>query len=118
MRNALYTPATTKYTPGTINCLLGGYGRRGTFKASVEDVARALGRSHMPQFDSKVSIEYVFIDNQSKTLVSLYSYKGSAEKHGEWSISGPAHPVAFEIWLKRQVSNYRRRARRLMPTAA
>jgi hypothetical protein len=109
MGKPLYTPAIQKYNTRTICGLLSGSSRRGTLKASREDLERALGRSHMPQIDSKVDAEYVFIDNQSGRIVTVYSYKGSAS-YGEWSIGGWGHPVLFEEWLKRQIATYRRRA--------
>jgi hypothetical protein len=114
MSKALYTPAIERMTETQIHRALACSGRHGTLKASLEDLQRAFGFSHLgPNGDGKVSMEWVFIDNQSRKLVNVYSYKGSGEAWGEWSIGGHAHPVAFEEWAKRQIAAYRRREKKM-----
>jgi hypothetical protein len=114
MSKLLYTPAIERMNERQIDRALAGSGRRGTLKASLEDLQRCFGFSHLPpNGDSKVTLTWVFIDNQSRQLVTIYSYKGSGEAWGEWSIGGFAHPVTFEMWAKRQIAVYRRREKKM-----
>jgi len=114
MSKALYTPAIERYNTRQINLLLAGTCRRGSLSGvTLADLERAFGKSHMPCLDSKVEHEWVFIDNQTRKLVTLYGYKGDDTTRTEWSIGGSAHPVAFEMWAKRQIAAYRRRARKM-----
>ena len=111
MSKALYTPATERMTEAQIHRALACGGRRGTLKATLEDLTRVFGASHLGTSpDGKVSMEWVFIENRTQQLVNVYSYKGSGEAWGEWSIGGHGHAVLFEVWVKKQIANYRRRA--------
>lgn len=114
MSKALYTPAIERYNTRQIYGLLSGTSRRGTLSgATLEDIERAFGKSHLPSMDDKVEHEWVFIDNQTNQLVTLYGYKGDDATRTEWSIGGRAHPVVFEVWAKRQIAAYRRRAKKM-----
>jgi len=113
MSKPLYEPAIIRYSERQIHNLTAGCSRRGSLKASLEDLQRVFGFSHMASSgDGKVSCEWVFVDRDGK-LITLYSYKGSGEAWGEWSIGGTfnsSHPVIFEEWVKRLLAAARRRA--------
>lgn len=119
MSKALYEPATIRYSVGQIYRILACTGKSGSLEASLEDVQRAFGRSHMPPSgDGKVAVEYVFRNTRTGELITLYSYKGAGERSGYWSIGGHGHPVVFADWVKKTIAAYRRRARKLADYAA